>query len=237
MIGDWDIMQIGIGAGATLCATGVYHAVMAWARPPRVRDAGPGVRALAIQSPHPDSGADPDPMVVESEPADESEAPAEPQAVVPPQRSARQMRAIATVNAPDQIREFVAYMVENGYARPLAGASETQGRYAHDVWWRTYLQWTDDRSIGPLPQNIFLGAFKSHPNVKRWRPRKKSTVDGSVEKLPSGTPVRHTFYTLWDEALVEATVVDPISGRRRAVEVAAGNVRIPVKPVHQRRAA
>lgn len=253
---DWgiDMVSIGLGALGTLGATWSISAVMASLRPPRVRDGLPGVRPpcagvlpVLVASPAIDRDADDGSGVDESENLDGGGV-VEIAPVASPAEQAATARGLAqrarmTVNAPEQIRDFIGYMIAEGYARPLVPLRPDQGRYTDAVWWQTYLAWTADAGVVPLSENIFLGALGKHPHIVRSRDRVKDMATGRVVKNAHGTPLRSTHYTLHERPLVDASSVDPVTGRRRHLRVAAGEVAVKVEPQaapqpkHQRRAA
>jgi hypothetical protein len=231
MIGDWDIMQIGIGAGATLCATVLYSRAVAMLCPPRVPPAFGGVRPMALASPAVDQDQPPEPEVVESGTDHDSVVGASvahsataPVAPAPPARPVQ--RARMTVNAPEQIRDFLAWMTAEGYARPLEPLRPDQGRYTAAVWWTTYLGWCEEHGILPLAEPLFLGALGRHPRIQKSRDRVKDQSTGRVVKNAAGTPLRESHYTLHELALVDAYTEDAVTGRRRKLRVAAGEVTV-----------
>ncbi len=126
------------------------------------------------------------------------------------------------VGAELQVRDFAAFMIREGYC----------GRFTDDVWLKSYRWWAAEGAIVTVPDLIFLRHFARHPHVQRKRDRIKDRVTGKVVKLPSGTPVRRTFYTLFESPRLAL----PFGGR--APKVARGAAESATRvPSQQRRLA
>jgi len=130
----------------------------------------------------------------------------------------RAVRALIYVNAPEQVREFLAHMTGEGYARPPVPRDPRQGSYSHEVWWGEYLRWAEARCLVTLTEGTFKANIKTHPCIAVSRDRVKDR-HGRVVRTPGGSPLRTTNYTLHELAPVEAVTTDPVTGRRRKILV------------------
>lgn len=89
------------------------------------------------------------------------------------------------VGAKFQVDDFVQMIIAEGFG----------GKYRDRHIVQAYRAWARERRIDMLREPALLAELARHPNVQRSRPRVKG-ADGKVLYLESGTPVRHTCYTI-----------------------------------------
>lgn len=97
-----------------------------------------------------------------------------------------------TVHLPDadHVSEFIAWVItdEDGNAQTV--------RFRHKQLLANYRTWAHRSSVQPLPELRLLALLGRNPAIKRTRERVKEKATGRVVRLPSGTPVRESYYTL-----------------------------------------
>ena len=181
-----DVGGIVIGAFAMLALVGMVRrlffgpAVRVRGGPAGVQGLGGGVHGVGDWSP-------PGVTVVIPTPVDRAASPRRVQGETPekPKKSvANPAPRTVQMGVGDQVRSFVAWMLEDGGPVRLTDKRTVAN----------YQRWAEQWNVLPIPASILLATLKEHPHVLHKRDRLLDAT-GKAVRNENGTPIRPTYYT------------------------------------------